>query len=328
MKISRFTFFVLPLLGAALFFVLEKKMEKHSLISSSKPKIRLALNWVAEPEFGGFYAAKMMGLYDSAGLDVEIVPGGAGSPTIQMVAAGQVELAISSASEVLTARDRGADVISAYAVYHTSPMAIMVHDSRKLGELADVFKSGTLAIQKGQAFSLFLEKKYGFSKIQVVPYTGSIGPFLHDTNLAQQCFVFSEPLHAEKENVPTKTFLIADSGYNPYIEVVAMKADYLKNNKEIVDKFVTATRAGWDLYIKNPAPTNVHMSELNKSMPLTTFNDISKRQMPFIIPRDDDPENHLLGFMSKERWESLGAQLIDLGILKNPPDIGSSFINL
>ena len=52
-------------------------------------KIRLALNWKPDPQFGGFYAAP----YQAHGLDVDILPGGAGTPTIQMVGAGSAELA-------------------------------------------------------------------------------------------------------------------------------------------------------------------------------------------------------------------------------------------
>jgi ABC-type nitrate/sulfonate/bicarbonate transport system substrate-binding protein len=46
--------------------------------SKSPRKIRLALNWKPEPEFGGFYAAP----FSNNGLDVEILPGGAGTPTV------------------------------------------------------------------------------------------------------------------------------------------------------------------------------------------------------------------------------------------------------
>ena len=40
-------------------------------------KIKLALNWVPEPEFGGIYAAQQQHFFANNGLDVEIQPGGA-----------------------------------------------------------------------------------------------------------------------------------------------------------------------------------------------------------------------------------------------------------
>ncbi len=48
--------------------------------------VQLALNWKAEPQFGGFYAAQVLGLYAKNSLDVAIIEGGSGTPTIQMLA--------------------------------------------------------------------------------------------------------------------------------------------------------------------------------------------------------------------------------------------------
>src|SRR5688572_32019820 len=79
--------------------------------ASGTTAIKLALNWVPEPEFGGFYAARDGGAYKKAGFDVEIRGGGAGVPVVQMVASGQVDFGIAGADEVITARARGADVI-------------------------------------------------------------------------------------------------------------------------------------------------------------------------------------------------------------------------
>ena len=53
--------------------------------------VRLALNWKAEPQFGGFYAAEVHGHYAKHGLSVEIIEGGSGTPTIQVVGCGRVE---------------------------------------------------------------------------------------------------------------------------------------------------------------------------------------------------------------------------------------------
>ena len=60
-------------------------------------KLRLALNWKPDPEFGGFYAAD----YAKQGLDVEILPGGSGTPTVQMIGAGSAEFGIIQADELL-----------------------------------------------------------------------------------------------------------------------------------------------------------------------------------------------------------------------------------
>src|SRR5580658_3624637 len=88
-------------------------------------KIRLALDWKPEPEFGGFYAAN----YQKHGLDVEILPGGAGTPTVQMVGAGSAEFGIVEADEILLARAQGNDVVALLAVFQNNPQGIMAHAS-------------------------------------------------------------------------------------------------------------------------------------------------------------------------------------------------------
>src|SRR5882724_1046575 len=106
-------------------------------------RIRLALNWKPDPEFGGLYAAD----YRKHGLDVEILPGGAGTPTVQMIGAGSTEFGIVSGDEVLIARSKGNDVVALFASFQNNPLGIMAHASRKAQSIGDVFKAGTVAIQ-------------------------------------------------------------------------------------------------------------------------------------------------------------------------------------
>ena len=91
-----------------------------ALLGCDKPsgKIQIALNWKPEPEFGGIYAAQQRGLFKTNLLDVEIMPGGAGAPTWQLVAAGKVPFAIASADEVVIARAQGADVVARARAVH------------------------------------------------------------------------------------------------------------------------------------------------------------------------------------------------------------------
>src|SRR6185312_10426900 len=61
-----------------------------------RTKVTLQLNWKPEPQFGGFYAADVAGIYGKHGLDVTITAGGAGASTVEMFGAGTVPFAIVS----------------------------------------------------------------------------------------------------------------------------------------------------------------------------------------------------------------------------------------
>jgi NitT/TauT family transport system substrate-binding protein len=300
--VNRRTFFIAPALIAPVL---------ASLSSCGKSSsIRLALNWKPEPEFGGFYAAD----YKKHGLDVEILPGGAGTPTVQMVGAGSAEFGIVSADEIVLARSKGNDVVAVFASFQQNPTAIMVHESRNLQSIGDVVREGTLAIQSGLPYARMLKQKYGFDKVKIVPSPGGdIGPFLSDEKFAQQCFLTAEPLAARRKGAKVKVFPVSDLGYNPYTQVMAVSGAMLSSQPAAVKSMVDAVREGWRAYLDNPQPINARMQALNPSMDLATFNEVAEAQKPLI-------ECEELGKMTKERWETLAQQLKELGdIAKTPP---------
>ena len=289
----------------------------------SPRKIRLALNWKPDPQFGGFYAAP----YEKHGLDVDILPGGAGTPTVQMVGAGSAEFGIVSADELVIARSQGNDVVALFAVYQTNPQGIMVHASRKLASLADVFKGGTLALQRGLPYARFLEKKYGFDKVKIVPSPGGdISVFLTDPNFAQQCFIVSEPLAAKHKGTDVQAFSVADAGYNPYTTVLATAGDSLRKDPEQAQSMAGAVREGWRAYLDDPQPTNLRMHQLNPTMALEVFAEVADAQKPLIKTEETRPNG--LGSMTVERWQTLIAELQELGDIRNAPAAGDCFRNL
>ena len=282
-------------------------------------RIRLALNWKPDPQFGGFYAAQFNGAFSRRNLDVEILQGGAGTPTVQMVGAGSAEFGISSADEVIVARARGNDVVAVFAVYQNNPQGIMVHASRRLESIGDVFKEGTIALQRGLPYARILEKRYGFDKVKVAPSPGGdLSVFLSDENFAQQCFVFVEPLAARKKGADVKVFAVMDAGYNPYTGVMITSGDMLRKQPDRVAAMVAAAREGWRAYLDDPKPTNQKMRELNPTMDQATFDEIAEAQKPFV--ETEETRKNGLGVMTRERWATLAGQLKDLGdIAQEPP---------
>jgi NitT/TauT family transport system substrate-binding protein len=281
-------------------------------------KIRLALNWKPDPEFGGFYGAD----YAKHGLEVEVLPGGSGTPTTQMIGAGSAEFGIIQADELLLARAQGNDVVALFAAFRDSPLAIMAHGSRKVESIKDVLQNGTLAIESGLPYSQFLKKKFGFDHVKVVPSPGGdLTAFLNDENFAQQCFVMDEPLQARRKGIDVKVFLISDVGYNPYTTVVATSGDLLRKNPAMAKNMVAAVREGWRGYLDNAAPTNEEMHALNPSMEAADYARIAEAQKPLI-------ESASLGKMTTERWDTLAAQLKELGDIPQAPPADQCFRDL
>jgi NitT/TauT family transport system substrate-binding protein len=292
----------------------------------AKPvQVSLQLNWKPEPQFGGFYTAEVERIYEQHGLEVKVIAGGAGAPTVEMVGAGTVPFAIVSADEIVRARAHGNKVVGLFAVYQTNPQAIMTRASRQFESLADVFANpGMLAIERGLPYSDFLERKYGFDQLKIVPSPfGDLSLYRSEEAYAMQCFVTSEPLSAAKIGIEPRTFLIAESGYNPYTTVLATSERYLLDNPATVKAMVDSVRAGWQSYLMDPNRTNDYMGQINSTMDAQTFRDSAAAQLGLI--ENDATRVAGIGSMTVDRWQVLIDQLVDLKVIDGPMDPRAMF---
>jgi NitT/TauT family transport system substrate-binding protein len=83
-------------------------------------KVRLQLQWVAQSQFAGYYAALSKGYYKDLGLDVEIKLGGPDIVPQQVVASDAAEFGIAWVPKVLASREAGADLVNIAQVFQRS----------------------------------------------------------------------------------------------------------------------------------------------------------------------------------------------------------------
>jgi NitT/TauT family transport system substrate-binding protein len=82
--------------------------------------VRLQLQWVAQSQFAGYYAAKDQGFYEEEGLDVTILEGAVDIVPQQVVAAGEAEFGIAWVPKMLASRAEGADLVNIAQVFQRS----------------------------------------------------------------------------------------------------------------------------------------------------------------------------------------------------------------
>ncbi len=87
---------------------------------SSTTKVKLQLQWVAQSQFAGYYAAKDKGLWAKECLDVTIVEGGVDIVPQTQLATGAVDFAIAWVPKALASRDQGAKITDIGQIYQRS----------------------------------------------------------------------------------------------------------------------------------------------------------------------------------------------------------------
>ncbi len=82
--------------------------------------VTLQLQWLAQAQFAGYYAAAAQGYYKAEGLDVTIKEAGADTVPIKSVAAGEADYAISWVPKVLGSIEQGVNVTDVAQIFERS----------------------------------------------------------------------------------------------------------------------------------------------------------------------------------------------------------------
>lgn len=318
------TLLLLPLAGCRRPGASSSPPEASSAEASSAPakaptaaKVRLQLNWLPDAQFGGFYAARILGEYTREGLDVEIIAGGPGSQPIPRVAIGQIEFGVGNADQVLLARQEQADVVAVMASMQQSPRCLLVHASSGIDSFDDLTDI-TMSLGSGDAFVSFLQAKVPLTGVRIVAYSGNVAKFLQDPRYAQQGYVFSEPIVARRQGGDPRVLMLSDLGFNPYTGLVVTQSRRIASDPDLVRRFVRATAAGWRRYLEDPAETNAAMAKLNPDMDQASLGEALEAIRPLCLPAGMPAGE--LGRMVPERWEELARQLIEIKLLQGTPD--------
>lgn len=82
--------------------------------------VTLQLQWVAQSQFAGYYAAQAQGFYEDEGLDLTILEGAVEIVPQQVVAAGDADFGIAWVPKMLASREQGADLVNIGQVFQRS----------------------------------------------------------------------------------------------------------------------------------------------------------------------------------------------------------------
>ncbi len=281
-----------------------------------RPKITVQLDWVAEPEHGGFYQAEARGFFRAEGLDVTIIPGGPGAQVMPSVATGRADIAQADSTSTLLQQAEGLPVLQFAAVFQDDPSGILVHADSPVKTFADL-NGRTIIARPEWAFLKFLEKKYRL-KFSIVPQNFSVAAFMGNKEALQQGYFIAEPFHIVKAGGKMPRFLSTwDAGFRAYAVLVTNRR-FAREHPEQLRAFLRAYIRGWQDYLEgDPAPAHAAMKKVN---PTNTdeFMMFSRQKLideKLVTGRDADGGPAKIGRLDPDRYATQISQLEELGIL-------------
>jgi NitT/TauT family transport system substrate-binding protein len=280
-------------------------------------KIVFGTNWLPQTEHCGFYQAKAAGLYEAAGLDVEIVPGGPDINVPLLVGGGKYQLGMGSSFTTLNMQVEGIDAKTVAAFFQKDPQTLVAHAGQGVETLEDL-KGKKIMIAKFSQYEFwqFLKTKYGFTDEQIEPYTYSAAPFLADPAAVQQGYITEDALLLGKElPEPPVTILLADYGYQNYATTVFGTTAWIDGHKDAVQVFLDATAAGYQACLDGTADAaKAAILEANPDHgeELYEFKLSQMRDRKMVTGEDRGP----IGHMSEARWKEFFDTMVTSGVYK------------
>ncbi len=293
-------------------------------IAQAPDKLVFATDWLAQAEHGGFYQALAEGIYRRHGLDVTIRRGGPQVNGLQLLAAGQLDVAMGDALQALSAVEQGVPVVAIAATFQKNPTVLISHPG--VARIEDL-KGRPIAIgaAANTTFWPWLKQRYGFTDDQKRPYGFSVQPFLADPKLSQQGFATSEPFSIEKAGVRPVVFLLADLGYPPYSEALIVTRSTLDKRPDALRRFVLASAEGWKSYLANPAAGNALIRKDNPQMSDELLAYGLARMKAYGIVDGGDAKTAGLLTMTPARWQATIDFLRSAGLAKPGTDYAKAW---
>jgi NitT/TauT family transport system substrate-binding protein len=276
--------------------------------------VKLQLQWVAQAQFAGYYAAVAQGFYKDEGLDVQIVEGGPDIVPIDALTAGDVDFAISWVPKVLGSIEAGAKVTDVAQIFERSGTTQISFKDKGITSPADFKGKKIGSWGYGNEWELFagMQKNgVGVKDISLVQQAFDMNGFLAGDIDAAQAMTYNEYAQVlETKNPKTGKLYTADDlnvinwndqGTAMLQDAIWADTERLESDTEYQETtvaFLKAVIKGWIYAAENPESaseiTIAEGSGWGPSHELWMVNETNK----LIWPAENG-----IGFIDEAAWD-------------------------
>ncbi|GAA2526427.1 ABC transporter substrate-binding protein [Rarobacter incanus] len=277
--------------------------------------VTLQLQWVAQAQFAGYYAAVAEGFYKDEGLNVTIQEAGTDTVPIDVLAAGDADFAISWVPKVLGSIEQGTKVTDIAQIFERSGTTQISFKNKQIKTAADLKGKKVGSWGYGNEWELFAGmQKAGIDTtkdIDLVQQAFDMNAFLSGDIDAAQAMTYNEYAQVlETKNPDTGKLYTADDlnvinwndeGTAMLQDAIWADSDKLASDADYADtavKFIKASIKGW-AYVRDHPQEGADIvteagSTLGTSHQLWMANEVNKLIWP---------STSGVGMINKDAWD-------------------------
>jgi NitT/TauT family transport system substrate-binding protein len=313
---------VIMLLLVAGYFLFTKVLNKPEENEEQMDSLTLQLKWIEQAQFMGFLVANELGYYEEEGIDMEILPGGVGINPVDVIIAGDADVAVAWTGNVLPAISQGEDLVNIGQGVQRSAMRLMALKTSGIETPEDIAgkKIGTWPGGNELEPYAFIEMQ-GLDKdrdVELVSQNFDMNQLLNEEIDLASAMIYNEywlPIEAGYSEDDFTVFDMEEEGAGMLQDALFVQREYLENNEDLLVRFMRASIKGWEYAIANPQEA-VDLMGLD-----FTQNDVTARDHQIKMAEEtaklynsDDAQEYGLFYINRDKLQQtvdIATQYID-----------------
>lgn len=239
--------------------------------SSTAPatKVKFQLQWVAQSQFAGYFAAQDQGYYKDVGLDVTFLLGGPQVDNVGAVANGTADIGTAWLPKTLQSRENGSDLVSIAQIFQRSGTRMASFKSKNINTIADFHgkKIGSWLLgNEPELFAAMTKAGLQSEEQGVIKQNFDMSGLLKGDLDVAQAMIYNEYAQVLEAKNPATGQLYQPSDLNvldfndPSVgtamlqDQIFARDSWLKQgtNADVATKFLQASYKGWIYCRDNP----------------------------------------------------------------------------
>lgn len=278
--------------------------------------VTVQLKWHHQTQFAGNYVAEAKGWYRAEKLAVQHRPWKVGDPTpIERVISGAANIGITSQTQFLVEREKGAPIVAIAAIYQKSPVGFFTLKSSGIKHPRDfVGKSIAFAGTHEIHLKALLKRlNLDLAGLRLVPYGFDLTPFYKGEVAIWAGYIMNQPVDARLAGYQVNIIFPDDYGVHNYDDIVFTTEEVIRRNPALVERWLRATLRGWRYAVEHPEEATEVALKVDPALKREKQIAMLLASIPLIHTGE-----HPIGWMTREVWEEATAILLEQKILPRP----------
>ena len=260
-------------------------------------------------------------------IEATLNPGGFEFDPITLVASGSDDFGIKGADDVILARTKGVPIVAIAVDYQSNPVAYMSLEESNIKKPQDFIgkKVGAKYGQNVYTFYKAMLRKLDIpeDKIEEVAVQFDVSPLLTGQVDVFPGYATFEPAIFKEKDVSINMILAKDYGVPAYGNVVFTTEKMIKEDPELVERFLRAYIKGWEYAVQHPTEAANIMNKLNPKFSKDAQLEMMNLTLPYISPEKD----FKIGSMTMAGWRETQQVMLDEKIIEEQIDLSKAFTN-